>query len=70
MKILLDFHYSDFWADPAQQIIPKAWKADKDNPEKMCDHVYEFTKDTVNKFLKEGAKVAWFRLEMKLQTVC
>ena len=57
MKILLDFHYSDFWADPAQQIIPKAWKADKDNPEKMCDHVYEFTKDTVNKFLKEGANV-------------
>ena len=26
MKILLDFHYSDFWADPANQIKPKAWK--------------------------------------------
>ena len=62
MKILLDFHYSDFWADPAQQIIPKAWKADKDNPEKMCDHVYEFTKDTVNKFLKEGANVGMVQI--------
>lgn len=62
MKILLDFHYSDFWADPAQQIIPKAWKADKDNPEKMCEHVYEFTKDTVNKFLEAGANVGMVQI--------
>lgn len=27
MDFLLDFHYSDFWADPAKQIKPKAWKA-------------------------------------------
>ncbi|NWL88637.1 hypothetical protein DMN77_13765 [Paenibacillus sp. 79R4] len=26
MKLLLDFHYSDFWADPGQQVKPKAWK--------------------------------------------
>lgn len=26
MEILLDFHYSDFWADPAKQVKPKAWK--------------------------------------------
>ena len=26
MKVLLDFHYSDFWADPAKQILPKSWK--------------------------------------------
>ena len=25
-KILLDFHYSDFWCDPAKQAIPKAWQ--------------------------------------------
>ncbi len=57
MKILLDFHYSDFWADPAQQIIPKAWEADKDNTEKMSAHVYEFTRDTVTKFQEAGAEV-------------
>ena len=57
MKILLDFHYSDFWADPAQQIIPKAWEVDKDNPEKMSENVYEFTKDTVIKFQEAGAEV-------------
>lgn len=26
LKILLDFHYSDFWAHPDQQVVPKAWK--------------------------------------------
>lgn len=26
MDFMLDFHYSDFWADPAKQIKPKAWK--------------------------------------------
>jgi len=26
MKVLLDFHYSDTWADPQHQVIPKAWK--------------------------------------------
>ncbi len=27
MEIMLDFHYSDFWADPSKQVKPKAWKA-------------------------------------------
>ncbi len=26
MKLLVDFHYSDFWADPGKQMAPKAWK--------------------------------------------
>ena len=26
MDFMLDFHYSDFWADPAKQVKPKAWK--------------------------------------------
>jgi arabinogalactan endo-1,4-beta-galactosidase len=25
MKLLVDFQYSDFWADPGQQFLPKAW---------------------------------------------
>ncbi len=27
MKLLLDFHYSDFWTDPGKQFKPKAWKS-------------------------------------------
>ena len=26
MKLLLDFHYSDYWADPGKQYKPAAWK--------------------------------------------
>ena len=28
IKVLLGFHYSDFWADPAVQLLPKAWEKD------------------------------------------
>lgn len=43
IKVLLGFHYSDFWADPAVQLLPKAWEKDRNNQEKMCSNVYEFT---------------------------
>ena len=26
MKLLIDFHYSDTWADPSKQVIPHAWR--------------------------------------------
>ena len=57
LKILLDFHYSDFWADPSAQIVPKAWKNDVNNTEKMNQHVYDFTKDTIKKFQETGAGI-------------
>ena len=57
MKLLLDFHYSDFWADPALQKIPKAWKKDKNDTEKMKQNVYDFTKDTIKKFQEVGADI-------------
>lgn len=47
IKVLLGFHYSDFWADPAVQLLPKAWEKDRNNQEKMCSNVYEFTKETL-----------------------
>ena len=57
IKVLLAFHYSDFWADPALQLLPKAWEKDKDDPEKMRNHEYEFTKDTLEQFKAAGAEV-------------
>lgn len=46
-KILMDFHYSDFWADPGKQFIPKAWQGlDIDG---LCDAVYSFTRDCLIK---------------------
>ena len=57
MKVLLDFHYSDFWAEPAVQLVPKAWKKDVNNTEKMCSDVYDFTKESIQKFKDGGANI-------------
>lgn len=57
IKVLLGFHYSDFWADPAVQLLPKDWKKDKDNQEKMCLNVYEFTEETLEQFKDAGADI-------------
>lgn len=52
LGILLDFHYSDFWADPGKQNKPKAWK---ELPyEQLVLAVHDFTKDVLNKMQAEG----------------
>ena len=43
--ILLDYHYSDFWADPGKQFIPKAWRGY--SVEELEQAVYDYTKDTL-----------------------
>ena len=53
----MGFHYSDFWADPAVQLLPKAWEKDRNNQEKMCSNVYEFTKETLEQFKDAGADI-------------
>ncbi len=50
MKLLLDFHYSDYWADPQQQNKPSAWK-DMDFPH-LTEALKDYTK-TVLLALKE-----------------
>ena len=50
-RILMDFHYSDFWADPSKQIIPKAWT--NYSIDELCDAVYEFTKDCLEIAVRE-----------------
>lgn len=55
MKLLIDFHYSDFWADPAKQHTPKAWAnlsfADKEQA------VYDFTKTSLQQIVDAGVNV-------------
>ena len=52
MKVMLDFHYSDFWVDPSRQKLPKAWTKYK-NFEEFKKEFYEFTRDTL-KVVKAG----------------
>src|SRR5690606_18363939 len=46
MNVLLDFHYSDTWADPGKQYIPAAW-TDIETIEVLRDSVYEYTLRTL-----------------------
>ncbi|TDY13908.1 arabinogalactan endo-beta-1,4-galactanase [Meridianimaribacter flavus] len=47
MDVLLDFHYSDTWADPSTQEIPAAWINEMDNTEALGNLLYEYTYDTL-----------------------
>lgn len=51
-KILMDLHYSDFWADPGKQFIPKAWV--NYGIDEMCEAVYSFTKHCLEVAFREG----------------
>lgn len=54
MKVLLDFHYSDTWADPSKQLIPEAWKSEIDNTEALGNLLYNYTFSTLNNLKGEG----------------
>jgi arabinogalactan endo-1,4-beta-galactosidase len=49
MEVLLDFYYSDDWADPNKQEIPKAWLPIVDNLEVLGDSIYNYTFKTLEK---------------------
>ncbi len=55
MKVCVDFHYSDFWADPKRQHAPKAWEG-MDIGQK-CDALYDFTKESLTQMLDAGVDV-------------
>jgi arabinogalactan endo-1,4-beta-galactosidase len=52
-KFLLNYHYSDTWADPAKQTLPKAWEG-KSHAE-LVKAVFEYTRDTIAAFREAGA---------------
>lgn len=55
MKILVDFHYSDFWADPAKQPLPKAWK--NLSSADLTKEISLYTSKVLNDLKQAGADV-------------
>ena len=49
MSVLLDFHYSDTWADPSRQEIPSAWESSLNNDSILGDSLYNYTYATLSK---------------------
>lgn len=57
MNVLLDFHYSDTWADPGKQHIPAAWETIRD-AQVLADSVYNYTKQVLTRFSGLGLEPA------------
>lgn len=62
--VLLNFHYSDFWADPGKQIKPKAWK--DYSVDELEQAVYDFTLETMELFKKEGVNITMVQVGNEL----
>ena len=60
MKLLVDFHYSDFWADPGKQMAPKAWKGMA--IDEKTEALYQFTKDCLQRLADAGVDVGMVQI--------
>lgn len=60
MKVCIDFHYSDFWADPKKQFVPKAWEGM--NIEEKADALYNYTLDSLTQILEAGVNVGMVQI--------
>lgn len=60
MNLMVDFHYSDFWADPNKQMVPLAWK-DMDVEEKSLA-LYQYTVDSLNRLKEEKIRVSMIQI--------
>ena len=60
MKLCVDFHYSDFWADPSKQMCPKAWEGME--IEEKAAALGSFTKDSLTQIIDAGANVGMVQI--------
>lgn len=60
MKVMIDFHYSDSWADPSKQIKPKAWEG-HDFPTLLKD-LYDYTFDVMTALKTAGITPEWVQV--------
>ena len=60
MRIMIDFHYSDSWADPGKQNVPAAWKGKSDAD--MAAAVKAHTQEVLQALKAEDVDVAWVQV--------
>ncbi len=60
MKVLLDFHYSDFWADPKKQQAPKEWAML--TIDEKANALYEYTKTSITELLDAGVDISMVQI--------
>jgi len=60
MRVMIDFHYSDSWADPSKQVKPAVWK-DHNFPQLLND-VYNYTFDVMTALKNAGVTPTWVQI--------
>jgi arabinogalactan endo-1,4-beta-galactosidase len=60
MRIMIDFHYSDYWADPGQQSKPAAWQSY--SMTQLSSAVASHTTDVLNALKANGVTVEWVQV--------
>lgn len=60
MRIMINFHYSDSWADPAKQFKPKVWE--NHTMEELKNDVYTHTFDVINALKIAGVTPEWVQV--------
>jgi arabinogalactan endo-1,4-beta-galactosidase len=55
LGLLIDFHYSDNWADPGKQCVPVAWQTYTTVTD-LATAVHDYTKDAITKLIAGGAR--------------
>lgn len=66
MKVCIDFHYSDFWADPKKQFAPKAWEGM--SVDEKSGALYDFTKESLSQILDAGVDVGMVQIGNEINT--
>ncbi|MFZ6037231.1 MAG: glycoside hydrolase family 53 protein [Bacteroidota bacterium] len=66
MRIMINFHYSDSWADPAKQNKPKAWQ--ELNFEELKKAMYDYTVDVMKGLKQEGITPEWVQIGNEIPT--
>jgi arabinogalactan endo-1,4-beta-galactosidase len=60
IKLCVDFHYSDFWADPNKQMAPKAWEGL--SVDEKAEKLYEYTLESLHTIIDAGANVGMVQI--------
>lgn len=67
MKLLVDFHYSDFWADPKKQQAPKAWEGM--DIEAKAKALHDFTYDALKRMKDAGVDIGMVQIGNETDTM-
>lgn len=60
MRIMIDFHYSDTWADPSKQVKPKAWQGHSFTD--LLKDVYDYTFEVISALRKADITPEWVQV--------